>query len=154
MLLISEEQIIIIIQKVVDNFLIPRFNELGMNATGEWLESLEVVAKDGVSAIRGRDYSEQLAKGRASGKMPPIAPIERWVNAKLGIQGKQANSIAWGIAKKIQKEGTSWYQKGGTDLIELLSEPAIIEFINKEIQQHISVQVEQRLKRQIQEIFN
>lgn len=154
MIYVTEQQIIIIIQKVVDNFLIPRFNELGMNATGQWLESLEVVAKDGISAIRGRDYSEQLAKGRASGKMPPIAPIERWVNAKLGIQGKQANSIAWGIAKKIQKEGTSWYQKGGTNLIELLSEPAIIEFINKEIQQTLTIKVEEKLKREIQEIFN
>lgn len=154
MIYVTEEQIIIIIQKVVDNFLIPRFNELGMNATGQWLESLEVVAKDGVSAIRGRDYSEQLTKGRAPGKMPPIAPIERWVNAKLGIQGKQANSIAWGIAKKIQKEGTTWYQRGGTNLIELLSESAIIEFINKEIQQTLTVKVQEKLKREIQEIFN
>lgn len=152
-LLIDDKRIIEILQQVVDKFLIPRFNELGMNATGEWLQSLEVDAVDGFGIIKGRPYSQQLAKGRAGGSLPPIAPLEKWVNAKFGITGKQANSIAWAVAKKIEQSGTTWYQIGGTDLIELLAEPIVVDFINNELQQSITITVEENLKRQIQEIF-
>ena len=128
-----------ITQKVVDLFLIPRFNELNMNATGEWIASI--------------DYSEQLAKGRAGGSMPPISAMERWVNAKLGIYGKEANSIAWGIAKKIEKSGTSWYQKGGSDLIEVLSEPRTIQYIQDEMRAIATVRIADNLIRNAQEVL-
>jgi hypothetical protein len=150
---VNETEIIKIIQEVVDNFLIPRFNELGMNATGEWLQSLEVVANNGQGIIKGRKYTEQLAKGRAGGSLPPIAPLTKWVTAKFGVQGKQATSIAWAVAKKIQRDGTTWHQKGGTDLIEMLSETNVLEFINERLKQTITVAVEEQLKRQLKEIF-
>ena len=142
-----------ILQKVIDDFLIPRFNELGMNATGEWLESLEIEIGNDDGKIRGRNYSEQLAKGREPGKMPPVSQIERWVNAKLGISGSEATSIAWAISKKIAKEGTTWYKKGGTDLIEVLSEPKTIQFIQEQLSAILTVRVSERLQRNTQEIF-
>ena len=142
-----------ITQKVVDLFLIPRFNELNMNATGEWVASIEIEVELGKSTIRGRDYSEQLAKGRAGGSMPPISAMERWVNAKLGIYGKEANSIAWGIAKKIEKSGTSWYQKGGSDLIEVLSEPRTIQYIQDEMRAIATIRIADNLIRNAQEVL-
>ena len=142
-----------ILQKVIDNFLIPRFNELGMNASGEWLASLEIEVGNDEGKIRGRDYSEQLAKGRRPGKFPPIRQIERWVNAKLGYSGTEATSIAWAISKKIAKEGTTWYRKGGTDLIEVLSEPKTIQFMQEELIAIARVRVAENLQRNAEEAF-
>ena len=142
-----------ILQKVIDNFLIPRFNELGMNASGEWLASLEIEIGNDEGKIRGRDYSEQLAQGRRPGKAPPIKQLERWVNAKLGISGQEATSIAWAISKKIAKEGTTWYQKGGTDLIEVLSEPKTIQFMQEELGAIAQVRIAENLQRNAEKAF-
>jgi hypothetical protein len=150
---ITESEIINIIQKVVNDVLIRRFTELGMNATGQWLDSLEVVAKGSDGIIRGQSYTEFLAKGRPAGSLPPIAPLTKWVTAKFGVGGKQATSIAWAVAKKIQREGTTWHQKGGTDLLEILSELKTLEIINNEIQQKVTASITKELQRQINEIL-
>ena len=142
-----------ILQKVIDNFLIPRFNELKMNASGEWLASLEIEIGNDDGKIRGRDYSEQLAQGRRPGKAPPIRHLEKWVNAKLGISGTEATSIAFAISKKIAKEGTSWYKKGGTDLIEVLSEPKTIQFMQEELIAIAQVRVAENLQRNAEQVF-
>lgn len=142
-----------ILQKVIDNFLIPRFHELEMNATGEWLASLEIEIGNDDGKIRGRDYSEQLAQGRRPGKAPPIRQLERWVNAKLGISEPEATSIAFAISKKIAKEGTTWYKKGGTDLIEVLSEPKTIQFMQEELIAIAQVRVAENLQRNAEQAF-
>lgn len=144
-----------VLLKVVDLFLIPRFRELGMNATGEWMNSLEVVANNNDSgSIRGRQYSEQLAKGRQPGKRPPIAPIEKWVTAKFGISGNQAKSMAFAISHKIANEGTTWYQKGGSDLIEVLEEPRVLEFIQNELGGILQVKLAEQIVRDSEHILS
>lgn len=37
---------------------------------------------------------------------PPLAPLQDWVVAKLGIEKKRAKSVAFLIARKISKQGT------------------------------------------------
>lgn len=37
---------------------------------------------------------------------PPIAPLELWVQKKLGIEGPEAKGVAFAIAKTIAKRGT------------------------------------------------
>jgi len=37
---------------------------------------------------------------------PPIGAIQKWVERKLGVKGKKSHSIAWAIAKKMEKKGT------------------------------------------------
>lgn len=140
--------------EVVQRFLIPKFNELNMNASGEWLESLETEARENVGVIRGRDYTEWLEHGRGPGGLPPISAIETWVNAKLGLYGTEATSAAWGIAKTIQAEGTSWYKKGGSDLLQVLSSPECIQFIQNEFRNSIKLEVETAFKREIKQIFS
>ena len=153
MILIENREIEVILWKVIDTFLIPRFHELDMNASGEWLQSLEVQATPEGGKIRGRHYSEQLAKGREPGRMPPVAALEKWVQAKFGMSGSQATGMAWAVAKKIQKSGTSWYQKGGSDLIELLEEPQVIEFIQQELIATARLKIAENLNRNAQKIF-
>ena len=106
------EEVEQVLKKVVELFLVPRFKELGMPATGEWEQNLEVVAESNSGKIRGRDYSQQLAFGRKPGKRPPVAPLQKWVMAKFGKGSKEALGIAYAISKKIETEGTTWYQKG------------------------------------------
>jgi hypothetical protein len=38
--------------------------------------------------------------------MPPVAPLELWAQAKLGVRGKEARQAAWAIARKIARVGT------------------------------------------------
>lgn len=37
---------------------------------------------------------------------PPVAPIELWCQRKLGLDGKEAQSVALAIARKIRWKGT------------------------------------------------
>jgi hypothetical protein len=38
--------------------------------------------------------------------MPPIAPIQRWVQDRLGITGAEGKRVAWLVARKIARQGT------------------------------------------------
>lgn len=118
-MILTDQEIEKIVWLVVDNFLIPKFNELGMNASGEWLGALSVKVNGSRGEIWGRDYTHYLQHGRAGGSMPPISAIEKWVGDKFGMYGKEANQRAWAIAKKIEQQGTSYYPDG-TDLIDVL----------------------------------
>lgn len=118
-MILDEKDIEKIVWLVVDNFLIPKFNELGMNASGEWLGALSVKVNGSRGEIWGRDYTHYLKHGRAGGSLPPISAIEKWVGDKFGMYGKEARQRAWAVAKKIEKEGTSYYPEG-TDLIDVL----------------------------------
>jgi hypothetical protein len=137
-----------ILNDVIRLYLIPKHKALGMEATGEWINSLETKG----NTIRGRKYTEQLVNGRAAGKAPPIAPLETWVNAKFGITGKQATSFAFAISKKIAKEGTSWKQKGGSDLLEVLETKEVLDFINSKLARYFQAEITLQIQRQLQTI--
>jgi len=104
------------------------------------VDSIETSAVNNVGKIRGRDYTEYLKNGRKPGKMPPIAAIEKWVQVKLGLRGKQAISAAFAIAKKIAKEGTDYYKQGGTELLAELESQECLDYIRKELTTLIVVQ--------------
>ena len=38
--------------------------------------------------------------------MPPIAPIQRWVQDRLGLSGAEGKRVAWLVARKIARKGT------------------------------------------------
>lgn len=38
--------------------------------------------------------------------MPPVEAIQMWVEAKTGLAGKDAERVAWGVARKIRRDGT------------------------------------------------
>lgn len=141
--ILTNEDIEEVIWLVVDNFLIPKFNELNMNASGEWLGALSVKSVgNNIGEIWGKDYTYYLEHGRAGGKMPPISVIEKWVGDKFGIYGSEATQRAWAIAKKIQKEGTSYYPKG-TDLIKVLHENECQTFIENELTKRYNIRLKE-----------
>lgn len=128
-MLSSKESIEKVLQEIVDKFLIPKFKELGMNASGRWIDSLEVEFDGKNGYIKGEDYTQYLAQGREGGTLPPINAIEQWVNIKLGLSGQEARNMAWAVAKKIQREGTDYYPNG-TDLLEILQSKEVIDYFN------------------------
>ena len=149
---ISDELIIQTMQGVIDNFLKPKFISLGMNATGQWLESLEPRIVNGNGEIWGMDYTYWLANGRKPGKAPPTSALIPWVNAKFGVSGKQAISIAFAVAQKIKNEGTNYYPDG-TDLLTVLYSKEVTDYIYSQLREGITVEINKILKKQIDDNF-
>ena len=131
-----------IIQKEFEQIkkdLIIRYQELGMKASGKW-ENSEInidASNTNINAsIVGENYTKQLIFGREPGGFPPTKAIEDWIIAK-GITPIEKNlkisSLAFLIARKIAKEGTKYYQQGGTDLIESVITPERLDKIINQV---------------------
>lgn len=149
---IPDEEIIRVMQGVIDNFLKPKFIELGMNASGQWLESLEAKAVNGNGEIWGMDYTYWLSHGRKPGKKPPISALIPWVNAKFGIGGNEAKGIAFAVARKIELEGTNYYPEG-TDLLEVLHSSEVSQYVTEQLQTWFTVEISKVLKKQLDDNF-
>lgn len=44
--------------------------------------------------------------GRRAGKFPPLDYIRQWVRKKMKLEGREANSVGFLIARKIARKGT------------------------------------------------
>jgi hypothetical protein len=137
---IEQEQIEKIIYEIITLFLIPKFRELGMHASGEWESNIEARGNQ----IWGRAYTEQLVNGREPGSMPPVEAIQRWALAKFG---NGDINVAWAIATKIKNEGTSWYPNG-SDLLEVLESKEVVDFISDKLKDIVILQITTQFKRE------
>lgn len=138
------------IEEVKDKLII-KHRQLGQKATGKWEQSLSTEVKENSLIIYGLDYAKFLVEGRPpSNKRPPISPLVDWVEAKFKVRGKQAVGIAFAVANKIQKEGTTWHKKGGSDLLEFLESAEIKNFIEKEISETKLIELKLAFNRQLQ----
>ena len=89
----------------------------------------------GSRAIRGevlnpKEYAIVREKGRRAGaKMPPPDDIQLWVTRKFGVSGKQAEQLAFVIARSIGRKGI----KGRKFLEEgfTAAEPAVRRVFDK-----------------------
>lgn len=148
---VPEEVILKALNKAID-VLIRKYDELGMRATGDWAQGLEARPGHNGGEIWGLPYTEQLVQGRAPGNRPPIAPLERWVQAKFGMSGRQATSMAFAVANKIAKEGTTWHQQGGSDLLEVLDDQEVVDTFYSAIGSYLTIQVTEELTRTLKEL--
>jgi hypothetical protein len=157
--IIPDSEIKRVLVRVVDKFLIPKFRELGMNASGNWLRSVDVWVRDGLGIIEGPDYTEYLVRGRGPNYNQHPEAIMAWaVGYGLNVikkwaddKGIMVNPI--GVAYNIATEGTSWYKQGGTDLVEVLQSDEVLDFINKEIGDFVVGQITLELQRDISKLF-
>lgn len=131
--------------KVID-LLIEKYDRLGMRATGRWADALEYEITENSVIIRGLDYSEYLAQGRRPGGDAPVRAIYEWMHNKPGFTGEKTLGRAIAISKTIGKQGTSWYLKGGSDLIDFLSDPEVVRTFFGAIQDIITVQIADELR--------
>lgn len=137
---IEQEQIEKVISEVIALFLIPKFRDLGMPATGEWESNIHARGNQ----IWGRAYTEQLVSGREPGSMPPVEAIQRWALAKFG---NGDINVAWAIATKIKNEGTNWYPNG-SDLLEVLESKEVVDYISSQLKDIVILQVTTQFKRE------
>lgn len=121
-------------------------------ATGDWIDSVEVRRETSSVDIWALDYTEWLVQGRKPGKKPPITPLIRWVEAKLGASGDEAKGIAFAVANKIAKEGTDYHPEG-TDLVDgVLTEQRYNDILEK-VGEQINLFISERFIRQFKEAF-
>ncbi|MEJ5105508.1 hypothetical protein [Chryseobacterium sp. MYb328] len=145
---VTIEEIKSVMDEVVEKFLIPRFNELGMNATGEWLEAVGGEAEPNKGLIMGLDYTEKLVKGQEPTTVP-LPDLKRWAKAKFRLSDNAAAGVAVRVQRKIKEEGTTWYEKGGSDLLEVLEEQETINFVNMKLGQYATPRIQEILIRQL-----
>lgn len=70
------------------------------------------------------DYWIYVENGRRPGKRPPISAIEKWIADKGIAPHPQSNGkipstkqLAFAISSKIAREGTQYWQMGGTQVL-------------------------------------
>lgn len=149
----SKDEIDRVLNKVVELFLLPRFDELGMHATGEWRQTIQVISDIDSGTIMARRYTEQLVKGLGPGHHVPIPALQKWAKAKFGLNDQAALSAAFAVREKIYQKGTTWYEQGGSNLIEVLEEPRVIQFIQDELGVIARGRIAEELRRNAQQIF-
>tara|TARA_R110000787_G_scaffold196468_4_gene307860 strand:- start:513 stop:977 length:465 start_codon:yes stop_codon:yes gene_type:complete len=125
-------------EKIFNEFLLLREElvekhiQLGMEASGNWIRSLEVTKSPMSTKLIGEKYTEQLVYGRRPGTLPPVSVIKKWIEDKGITSNLSTTSLAWAIAMKIKRDGTKNYQKGGTDLVSSVITPQRIQKIINE----------------------
>lgn len=123
-----------------------RHKDLGMVASGRWIETFDIQVVGLSAKLLAEDYTEYLTQGRGPGRFPPIDPIRKWVEDK-GIAALDpsisVSSLAFLIARKIAREGTEYFKQGGTDLLEAVITPQRVQEIIDAVR---DVQVDSLLK--------
>ena len=121
--------------------------EGAMNASGSMAESLRY-SWDGKKLViySTQKYFTVLETGRKHGKFPPLEAIEKWIeNKPVALVDITKRSLAYLIARKIAKEGSLLYRKGGNSGV-------ISEFINdKYVTENLT---EQLFQAQVEQITN
>lgn len=154
-MILSKESIEKVLQEIVDKFLIPKFKDLGMNASGRWIDSLEVEF-DGNGYIKGEDYTKYLVEGRPPNNMSELemrnwavyygrTVIKDWADSK----GITIDPIA--IAYKIAREGTNYYPNG-TDLLEVLQSKEVTDYFNERVTGLMIVNVQAQFENVFKEL--
>jgi hypothetical protein len=156
----TDAEIISVMIDVIDKFLVPRYKELGMKASGEWEQTLGADRTGMNSAvIKGRFYTEFLTKGRGQNRDQSPEGLRRWavwagstfIKDWVQAKGLAANPIA--VAYNIAKNGTSWKRKGGSDLLEVLTEPETINFVNQKLAALARPRIAEQLRRNARDAF-
>jgi len=96
-----------------------------MESSGTMADSLKY-SWDGKKLViySTEKYFTVLETGRKPGKQPPTSNIEKWLEDKpVQVQDISKKSLAFLIARKIGREGSSLYRKGGNSGV-------ISDFIN------------------------
>lgn len=138
--------------------IIANMRTAGAVASGRTIASLRVVPTDGGAALvtTGRMPFGVLETGRRGGRVPQgfTQIIREWMAAK-GIhaqrngsqsQERADSSMAWAISRKIAREGTSLFRRGGRDTIYSQEIPKTIAAIDAKIGVLFDAYVDESIK--------
>lgn len=156
----TDEEVLSVMIDVIDKFLIPRYMELNMKASGRWQNTLGADRTSNNSAvIKGEFYTEFLTRGRERNRDQSPEGLRRWAVwagstfIKDWVQAKGLSADPIAIAYSIAKNGTSWKRKGGSDLLEVLTEPATIQYVNQKLAVFARPRIAEQLRRNAREAF-
>ena len=122
--------------------LVRKHKELGMKASGAWIQSLETKITQSKASILAEDYTQYLVSGRPpSDKFPPIDEIKKWIKAKSIQSDIPINSLAFLIARKIRNQGTKYFIQGGTDLIDAVITDARIQDLVTRVGEQMTIEI-------------
>lgn len=144
-----------IVREVIERFLIPRFIELNLNSSGQWVETAHARG----ASIYGQDYTQYLVRGRGPNADQDPKALAAWavyygktVFAEwVAAKGLDLDPIA--VAYNVAKYGTKIKEQGGTDLLEVLKSRECLEFINTKVRDFVAIQIEVQFKREIKKAF-
>lgn len=113
-----------------------------VNASGALADSIKYTIDGYRLKVQGNDYIYYLQYGRKPGGRPPIKAIRQWIDDK-GITPEKGSkdSLAWAIAKKIEKEGTTIYKAGGSDLVSGIFNEALQQSIESDFANLIASEI-------------
>lgn len=150
--MVTAEKVAEVLNEVVKDVLIPKFYELGMNASGEWVDSLAVRAAENHGEIWGRDYTQYLVRGRKPNQNQDPDSVRRWVGwagstfLKKWVDDKGLSINPYAVAYSIAKEGTSYHPEG-TDLLEVLNSQEVHDIIRKKLGDILRFQIKEEILR-------
>ena len=127
-----------------------------MNNTGEaalslryrWLSETRLQVYSDMPS-RPFNYIMTLEDGRKPGKMPPVKSILPWVQSRgINPEGITQESLAFLIARKIGREGSLVFRKGGkTGIISEVQSPEwILENFIKPVEEFYAFEIGKQLK--------
>lgn len=136
--------------------IIERYEALGMRASGQFATETTIEDRGKKHFVVAPAYASQLIKGRKPGTMPPVKAIEQWIRDK-GIAARASSdisvtSLAYLIARKIQREGTTYFKQGGTDLLESVITPERMQRIIDRLKDFTIVDIQNRISRELKAI--
>ena len=135
---IINEELLSLRQRIIDNHL-----RAGQKASGRTIQSLRVEATEDEGILFGRKAFGTLETGRRGGRVPAgfYHIILQWVKDK-GIQVEKPKTFAYFVARKIAREGTSLYRRGGREDIYSSEIPKTVESIGKRIMGLLTMEVD------------
>lgn len=156
----TTEEINSILREVVDKFLIPRFDELKMNASGQWKDSLQTEYDQAskIGKIKGMDYTRFLTIGRnpnADQSEEALRAFAVWAgNTFIGdwVRDKGISADPIAVAYSIGKNGTTWRRQGGSNLLEVFQEKETMDFITSRVKAIVTPKVAELLRRNARSI--
>ncbi len=125
------------------------YNFSSNGKSGSLYNSVSYVIRDGEIDILMNDYGIDFVFGEGSKpkRQPPVEPIERWVKAKIKLQGAAARSMAFAVAKNLSKVGYKGYriftdefqEETGKYVESLLEQPQYQEAVLGDIFDRINI---------------
>lgn len=117
------------------------FNEKNLNDTKKARDSISYQVNGDTLIITGLARVLFLEFGRRHGEMPPIDPIKKWVESKLGVSKEESRGVAFAIAKKIAKKGTDILTDRAKGLEIELTIAMINNLLLKEITNQLTLEI-------------
>lgn len=141
--IIPNTEIVKVMQGVIDNYLKPKFIELGMSATGDWLNALEARASLNKGEIWGNDYTYWLNFGRGPNKDQSQQALRAWaywysenvIKPWANAKGLVFDNY-FGVAYNIAVNGTKKHPER-INFLDVLSSQEVMDYINQEIGKYI-----------------